>query len=264
MTLGDDDIRTYREEGILHVKGAFDADWIERLRQATEEEMADPGPMVLDLERGQKGRFFGNTFVWHHRPAFRDFVFDSPAAELAATVLQSRKVNVLFDQLLVKEPGTETETMWHHDQPYWPVWGDQVVTMWIALDPVTADSGAVEYIAGSHRWGKRFKAKSFTGDDRYKEDLPELPDIEAERDRHRIVQPELAVGDCTLHHGLTVHHAPGNSRQDRRRRGYIIRWCGDDVTYYPRPNIQPMLRDPGLESGAALDSDLFPVVYRAA
>lgn len=262
MDISEKDITAYETNGVVHVPNAFSLDWIEKLRKATEAEMADPGPMVLDLERGKKGRFFGNTFIWHHREAFKDFIFNSPAAEIAAKILRSKKVNVLFDQLLVKEPGTETETMWHHDQPYWPVWGDQVLTMWIALDPVTPDSGAVEYIAGSHRWGKRFKAKSFTGDDRYKEDLPELPDIEAERDQHTILQPSLAVGDCTLHQGLTVHHAPGNSRSDVRRRGYVIRWCGDDATYYPRPNIQPMLRDPEIPSGGPLDSDLFPVVWR--
>lgn len=47
--------------------------------------------------------------------------------------------------------------------------------------------------------------KSFVGGDLYKEDLPEVPDIFAEREKHGIVQFELEPGDCVIHHGLLVH-----------------------------------------------------------
>jgi len=70
----------------------------------------------------------------------------------------------------------------------------------------------------------------------------------------------MAPGDCTIHHGLTVHGAPGNSSSRARRRAYITRWAGEDVTYNPRPNLQRMLRDPDIEAGQRLDCDLFPVV----
>ena len=66
-----------------------------------------------------------------------------------------------------------------------------------------------------------------------------------------------------MHDGLVVHGAPGNRSAATRRRAYLTRWAGDDVTYDPRPNLQRMLRDPGIEPGGPLDSDLFPVVYDA-
>lgn len=257
------DIETLERDGVVCLRGLVGEDWLERLRAATEAEMADPGPMVLDLTRGEGGRFFGNTFVWKHRDEFRRFVYESGMADVAAKLMRSAKVNLFFDQLLVKEPGTGAETYWHHDQPYWPVAGRQVLSMWVALDEVTKESGAVEYLAGSHLWGQRFKAKSFTGDARYTEDLPPVPDIEAERERHRFVQYALSPGDCTFHYGLTLHAAPGNSRTDRRRRAYIVRWAGDDAAYDPREGIQPMLADPGLAPGDPLDSELFPVVVNA-
>ncbi|MEC9165507.1 MAG: hypothetical protein VX596_00295 [Pseudomonadota bacterium] len=47
-----------------------------------------------------------------------------------------------------------------------------------------------------------------------------------------------------------------------RRRAYVQRWAGDDVTYNPRPNLMAMKRDPGLAPGAGLDSTLFPAVWR--
>jgi len=74
----------------------------------------------------------------------------------------------------------------------------------------------------------------------------------------------MQPGDCTVHHGLTVHGAPGNSSSSQRRRAYILRYAGDDVIYNPRPNLQRMKRDPGIKAGEPLDCELFPVVKAAS
>ena len=101
---------------------------------------------------------------------------------------------------------------------------------------------------------------SFSPEEIYEETLESVPDIEAERSVHSFACFEMAPGDCTIHHGLTVHGAPGNRSTSLRRRAYITRWAGDDVSYNPRPNLQRMLRDSGIESGRSLDCELFPVV----
>lgn len=259
-----EEIETYQRDGIVCLRGLFNADWVALLRGCIEEDRRTPSPMAKNINaEGATGDFFSDTFLWHHIDGFRRAVFEGPGAP-AAAVMRSAKANVIFDQILVKEPGTSTRTLWHHDGTYWPVAGDQVATLWAALDHVGPETGAVEYVKGSHRWGQRFLAVSFNPNQKYTEDLPPVPDIEAERDKHDIVQFTMEPGDCTLHHGLTVHGAPGNSSPQQRRRAYVQRWAGDDVTYNPRPNLQRMLRDPGIQPGAPLDSDLFPVVWRAA
>ena len=103
---------------------------------------------------------------------------------------------------------------------------------------------------------------SFGGGNQYTEQIPEVPDIDAMRNELEFIQFELEPGDCTVHHGLTVHGSPGNQSPVTRRRAHTSRWTGDDVTYNPRPNLQRMLRDPGIAPGARLDSDLFPLVWR--
>ncbi len=257
-----EEIETFQNDGIVCLRGFFDRDWVEFLRDRIEEDIANPSGMVKNIDaEGATGRFFGDTFVCHHNQGFQTAVFDSPAAAIAGGLMRARKVNLIFDQILVKEPGTSTPTIWHHDATYWPVAGQQIATLWLALDQVSLESGAVEYLKGSHRWGQRFLAVSFDPDQQYDEDLPPVPDIEAARDDYDIVSFDMEPGDCTLHHGLTLHYAPGNKRSDRRRRAYIQRWAGDDVVYHPRPNLQRMLRDPGIESGAALDCELVPVAW---
>jgi ectoine hydroxylase-related dioxygenase (phytanoyl-CoA dioxygenase family) len=126
------------------------------------------------------------------------------------------------------------------------------------LDKVTAESGAVEYIKGSHRWGKKFKPASFSGNNQYTENLPDVPDIEAMRGELEFVQFDLEPGDCTVHHGLIVHGSPGNQSLQNRRRAHISRWAGDDVIFSPREGLQEMPPLPELADGDPIDSELFP------
>lgn len=259
--ISNDEIRAFDKEGIVFLPAMFSREWVDAIRAAAEEGLKNPGTLHAELaaEHGEDGRFFHDTFIWTRNESCRKFVFESPAAEIAARIMQSRKINIFFDQWLIKEPGTATKTPWHHDMTYWPIDGSQICTIWLALDPVTAESGAVEYVKGSHRWGKKFRPASFGSGSQYTEDIPDVPDIDAMRDELDIVQFELQPGDCTVHHGLTVHSAPGNQTSTTRRRAYTSRWAGDDVTFYPRDGIQEMPPMPEeLHSGDPLDSELWP------
>jgi ectoine hydroxylase-related dioxygenase (phytanoyl-CoA dioxygenase family) len=247
---------------VVCLRDMFDVAWIERMQGAVDNAIANPGPMHLKLDQGMAGKFHGDSFVWTWQDDFRAFMFESPAAHIAQQVLgATERVTLFFDTLLVKEPGSQAVTPWHHDQPYWPIEGNQVCTIWTPFDPVTVESGAVEYLVGSHCWGKRYQPQSFTGDNRYGTSMEPLPDIEAQRDQHKFVIYETEPGDCVVHHGLTLHRAPGNANASVRRRALASRFCGDDATYRPEGSFQPLIRDPGIESGAPLECGLFPRVW---
>ena len=258
------EIASFKNDGIVCLRGLFDAGWVHELQALVDEDMRSPSGMVKNINAdGASGFFFGDTFVCHHLPGFRRAVFDSPAPQAMASLLATTKLNLLFDQILVKEPRTSTPTLWHQDITYWPVAGEQVATLWLALDHVTRETGAVEYLRGSHLWNQRYLAVSFDPAQIYEEELPEVPDIESARDDYDIVSFELQPGDCTVHDARLLHGAPPNASATARRRAYIQRWTGDDVSYNPRPRLQRMLRDPGIAAGEVLDSELFPVVWRA-
>lgn len=259
----DDQVAAFEREGVVCLRGQFDADWIERLRRAVDQNLERTGPFAqVYTKAGDPGRFQGETFLWTRDDDFRAFVFESPAAAIAARLLRSPTIDFFYDHLLVKEPGTRERTPFHQDLPYWPIQGDQICSLWLALDPVTRETGAVEYVRGSHRWGRRFRAQSFTGDDRFFDStLEPVPDIESERDRYDLVAFEMAPGDCVVHHALTVHGAPGNQSASTRRRGLATRWAGADATWDPRPATFPLIRDPGLAPGAPLACTLFPRVW---
>ena len=184
--------------------------------------------------------------------------------QTSAELMGSSKVNLYHEHVLVKEPGTREKTPWHHDQPYYPIDGEHIVSFWIPLDPVEQRT-CPEYIAGSHRWGRWFrparfadqKAHATATDGRFES----IPDFEAERARHHIVSWQLAPGDCIAFHGLTVHGAPENL-STHRRRAFSARFTGQDARFVLREGFMspPPPTVDGPVPGAAMDSKVFPVL----
>ena len=67
------------------------------------------------------------------------------------------KVNLFYDQLFAMRPGSDTPTPWHNDLPYWPLTGRQAMTVWLALDRIVEENGALEFIRGSHLWDLQYE-----------------------------------------------------------------------------------------------------------
>ena len=260
--LSPEDLAGYDRDGVICLRARFDASWIDLLREATERCIATPGPHAVIGNRAEPGFFFGDQDMWWRDEAFRRFLFQSPAAEIAAQIMESRRVNFFFDQLIVKEPGTVQRTPWHQDLPYWAVKGSQICAIWLALDPVAA-ANSVEYVLGSHRWGTEFSPRHFADGSPYADTgLPLLPDIDAHRSDYPIRSWDMEPGDCLVFHALLVHGAPGNSSLTHRRRAVSTRWCGDDARYFKRMGeVAVPSKDPGLEDGAPLTCALFPQVW---
>ena len=110
-------IETFQRDGVVLLEGVFD-DWIDTLRAGVDTNMRDPGPFGRDyLDDGQAGRFFGDYCNWNRIDEYHDFMFTSPAPAIAAELMQSEQVRIFHEHVLVKEPGTNKITPWHHDQP---------------------------------------------------------------------------------------------------------------------------------------------------
>jgi ectoine hydroxylase-related dioxygenase (phytanoyl-CoA dioxygenase family) len=260
-----EEVDTFGRDGVALIEGAIDARWIGRLRDATERDIANPAPGYHGYtQEGGKGRFHGNFDLWRSDDDFADFCLHSTLPALAADLLQTDRVNMFYDQLFVKEPGTSSPTPWHNDQPYWPVAGWPVMSFWIALDPVTRDSGAVEYIRGSHKWDRWFQPETFAkGGFQYEKNPGYEPmiDVEGHRTDYDIVSWDMAPGDAIAFHALVVHGSGGNMRQDRRRRGYAVRYTGRGVIFDPRPGTNPKFTDNGHPAGVELLPAWYPVVW---
>ncbi|MCG8359926.1 MAG: phytanoyl-CoA dioxygenase family protein [Kiloniellales bacterium] len=262
--IGDDEVAAYRTDGALCLRGAFDAGWVARLRNGVERNMCEPGPWAAEHRQGVgAGRFFEDYCNWQRIAEYRDFVLESPAAAIAARFMGASAVQIFHEHVLIKEPGTAKRTPWHHDMPYYCVEGDQVISLWLALDPVP-QAVCPEFVAGSHRWGKLYYPRTFEEGRDYdygSEGFDPVPDIDAARNEHRLLSWSLEPGDAILFHFLTLHGAPGNTARSRRR-GFATRWLGDDVRFAARPGVtSPPYPGIGLEPGDRMREDWFPVVW---
>ena len=104
--------------------------------------------------------FWNDDVTWPDVEQYRRVAFDSGLAGIAGQLMQSQTVRFFHEHVLVKEPGATESTPWHHDDPYYGIDSMQNVSMWIALDPVSAPSG-LQFIARSHQWGRRFVPRAF-------------------------------------------------------------------------------------------------------
>jgi ectoine hydroxylase-related dioxygenase (phytanoyl-CoA dioxygenase family) len=248
----------FERDGAICLRGVVDPDWIERLRAATE--WALEHPLGMEFGADSAARYYAELFPWRRHPEFKEFCLSSGIADVVRRLTGSADVRLFYDYLLVKEPGGSPATPWHQDQPYLPATGTDVCSVWVALDEVTSANGGLEYVQGSHRWGKVLTGQSIqSGFDR--SDLEAVPDIDANRLSYRLLSWELRPGDCVVHHSLTLHGGPPNTSQ-HRRRGLAVRWLYGEVRFAPLPNTSPQVaevaREAGLEPGDEFRGPLFP------
>jgi ectoine hydroxylase-related dioxygenase (phytanoyl-CoA dioxygenase family) len=168
------------------------------------------------------------------------------------------------DSVLVKEPGTEERTAFHQDMAYFRLAGDLVCTSWVPLDPVTAETGAVRYVLGSHRDRTRYRPNLFVttmslpGTEGV--DVPDYddPTVVEQVGAARIVSFDTQPGDVVIHHARTIHGAHANASATRRRRAISVRFAGTGTTFAPVPGAPGKPHHEGVAAGATLDDAHFP------
>ncbi len=252
----------YRRDGVCVLRGVFEPEWINKVARGVQQALAAPGPHGERYGPAGAERFFGDLDMWTRLPLFRDYVLNSPAGEIAGRLMRSSTATFLYDQMLVKEPGSQQRTPWHQDQPYWAVSGFQVCSIWMPLDTVPKEV-SLEFVRGSHLWEQAFNPTHFADGTPYADTgLPRLPDIEAARQDYDIVSWDMEPGDCVVFQAMLVHGAPANPSAGRRRV-LSTRWLGDDARYWKRPGeIAIPTTTPQLEDGAPYSGPLYPTVWR--
>ena len=254
----------FERDGVVVIRGLF-KEWIPLLESGVQENFERPGQWFRDYTPGEtQGRFWADYCNWQRIEAFNQFVKESPASEIVKSIMGSNSVRMFHEHILVKGIGSAKVTPWHHDAPYYPVDAKQTLSLWIPLDPVSRDS-TIEFIAGSHQWGKHFKPLSFNGEyyDHKGANEEILPDIDQHREDYNILGWALEPGDAIAFNYLTIHGAPGNLSTEHARRAVSFRWVGDDAIYVNRggktsPQYPHLINL--LATGDALPEDEFPFV----
>jgi ectoine hydroxylase-related dioxygenase (phytanoyl-CoA dioxygenase family) len=262
------EVEAFQRDGAIVIRGLLSERELTLLTAGIEANLRQPSERAkVASAAGDPGWFIEDFCNWESNAAYRQFIFGSALGEVGARLMRSRSARLYHDHMLTKEPDTRARTPWHQDQPYYNIEGAQNCSFWIPVDPVSRES-TLEFVAGSHR-GPWLMPRSFM--DAQAKWFPEgtladLPDIEAQRERLRILGWQLTPGDAVCFHMLTLHASAGVAA-GRRRRVFSVRLTGDDVRHAPR-RWQTSPEFPGLTAtlpaGAPLEHERFPLLWPSA
>lgn len=133
-----------------------------------------------------------------------------------------------FDMLIDKAPHTDTPTPWHQDAAYWVSLPDtRAVSVWVALDTATLDSGCMWYVRGSHKTPIRPHRPAGGGGGALECDCSE--------DEPCATPVPLQPGEAAGHAGATLHYSRGNTT-DRHRRAYVLNYRSAAMIRLEREN----------------------------
>lgn len=170
--------------------------------------------------------FLQCAHLWGEYPEIKNFTLSPRLGSIAAQLLGAEHVRLWHDQALYKVPGGDA-TQPHLDLSYWPMLDRNAGTIWVALEEVTVEMGAMHFIPGSHVSG-------IDGFDHRIEDAIEGKSTLLEKAAQKIkagpVSYNLNPGDATFHHGLTIHYTGKNST-GRTRKGMTVIYFTDGVRF---------------------------------
>ena len=244
FTINNEDIARFNDDGVICLRNAIDAKWLNHLKRAAKDLESNPSTRSQTLcgtnspITNTNLTYFTDLEISQHKPQFDRFARCSPVATIAGTLMKSQNVCFLYDQYFrqqqegssisttltttatAKDPSTTSTTTatvpvtpWHQDQPYWSVEGSQVVSIWVPLDP-TPPGFDVQFIQGSHRWQEHCPTKFASGAAYKGTGQPNLPNIDQgiQEGTYQVLRfPDCMPGDVIAFSAMTVHGQSTNS-----------------------------------------------------
>lgn len=225
----------FRREGVVHVPGAFSPGEMARLEEFWQFCIDHPGPTAtrfyadgmdrvpgVDAARALPDREPGLAYQDVNNPANRNRLADLiqlPGIEsIVAATFGTRSAWCMAEQVFLKEPNSP-RTSWHQDISDARVEGMDALTIWMSLDPVSAEE-SLELVRGSHLGPVYDSVYAPPG-------AAPIPDVEGRRDAYDIVSFACQPGDAVLFH-FGVLHGGGQTGATSSRRSVALRFVGAD------------------------------------
>ena len=103
------DIDDYQRDGVVCLRQVLSRDWVDLLEPIAREVII--GKQDVGLLPTIPGRYMARRIA-----EYRRLVFESPIAEAAGKVMQSREIRFFFDEFFAKPPQSDAKTLWHCDR----------------------------------------------------------------------------------------------------------------------------------------------------
>jgi ectoine hydroxylase-related dioxygenase (phytanoyl-CoA dioxygenase family) len=146
-------------------------------------------------------------------PMISEHAHDGAIAQRVAEALDCARVKLLQDTVLVKEAHIGGAVAWHQDHTYTGYLDPpRAVSVRLALTDCNGGNGCLEVIDASHTWGLIGDVRALT-----ESHVADALGESAAKWRDHIVALELAPGDLSIHHCLTLHRSGVNTSAQTRK-----------------------------------------------
>ena len=216
--LTNKEINFYQKQGALIIKNVFKP-WINILREGFEKVLKEPGPHARENVKNEEGRFFEDYCNWQRIFEFKKFAEESPAAQIVGEATRSKSIQLFHEHIFVKDPGTNKETPWHQDMPYYCVNGNDTGSFWIPLDPITKEN-SLQILLGSHKLPKLVRPTKWSNNKPWYKNDENFMDMPSINTDENILKSEMNLGDAILFNFKVLHSSSGN--ETNTSRGFLI------------------------------------------
>mmetsp|Transcript_8497 Transcript_8497/g.25173 ORF Transcript_8497/g.25173 Transcript_8497/m.25173 type:complete len:418 (-) Transcript_8497:220-1473(-) len=252
FTITEEQIRTLEEDGVVHIKGVFDDEWVDYLRKATAYQVDEPHFWAFAGTASKLYDYIQRN-VWQTNSAFARFYYHSAMGHVLAQCGRTDEIRVSTDLLMVNP---NKGFKWHQDNQNGPISWEEGLRFWITMDETPKEYGAPVYLKGSHKNDVVDEQAVFV----------DIQQDGLEDYNKKLLEFRTMPGDMLIWHPRTIHKVDGPSdgiwTSYRRVLGGTVAKAGS--VYHDKRGSGGVLSDlgrHGLEDGNPLKSSFFPVVY---
>ena len=261
-------VDAYRRDGFWIGPRLFDADTVDRLREAAvgfatgrEGHGAGYGGHFARIDDGSQTGVFHVDQAWAVSDAVRACALSPEVGRIAAALIGVERVRIWGDLLLYKPPlhgdSVPGNVGWHQDKAYWAcVDGLGFCTAWMSCQRTRPANGGMRWVKGSHRWGTLPASRGF-----FRQDMDSLRAELGHGLEWEEAACELEVGQVSFHHPLVIHGA-GPNQSDDPLIGLAVHYVDAEALVRPsarqHPNFGPVAAR--LRDGDPLPDSAFPLL----
>jgi hypothetical protein len=217
VTMTEQELATYHEEGLVIPNFCLPKSLTERMRESLDKTIRDNPDirpemlMGMHIKKGYTDGVVGDA-------AWLEYALNPDILDLVEQVIGP---DIVFwgSQIICKPGGDGKAVPWHQDGEYWPIRPLATCTVWVAIEDATPENGCMQYIPGSHKKQALLAHHLNNGEDMA---LNQQLDM-GTYDESKAKDDTLKAGELSLHDIYLIHGSPVN-RSNKRRAGFIIRY----------------------------------------
>jgi len=248
----EEQIQTLEEDGVVLIKGVFDAEWVDYLRKSTAYQVDNPHFWAFAGTASKLYDYIQRN-VWQTNKSFASFYYHSALGHVLAQCGRTDEIRISTDLLMVNP---NKGFKWHQDNQNGPITWEDGIRFWVTMDETPKDYGSPVYLQGSQRNTCVDEQAVFVD--------PQMDGLEDFKGKQ--LNFRTMPGDMLIWHPKTIHKVDGPSdgiwTSYRRVLGGTA--CKGGTMYTDKRGTGGVLSDlgkHGLTGGNKLESSFFPIIY---